>query len=341
MQEFKKIDFRVARDVGQVYNTAFLFLRQNRVVLFKSITYYIMPFILVAAFLVFSGIADFFSVISKGIEGNITPFVLSMVQGLVGVFFIYIAYTAYITLVYEFVYLYKNAEQPGQITHQDVWRATRKRFFKGLLNVFLWGLVVMAVSSVVAGVLYVVMIVGVLFAAIFSAPWLIFVFMVLFYILDYIVMFYVQSVTFPMVFLSAFERIDVFTALGRSFSAVNRKGNFWSAIGATFLGFSILWILHTNMVALPIGLIAGVFSFNDINPAETFDPDGAGYIVLFKVVLPLVTLAYFYTLCIYFVTQAFEILSLDEKARGAGLLERINRMGERKDVGPEFYDVSY
>lgn len=342
MKSSEKIDFRVSRDVGQVFNVSFRFMRQNRTILFKSVTYYIMPFILFAGFLIFYGIGDFFGFIIKGTAGgNLSSMLFSAGMIILGFLAIYLAYTMYITLIYEYMLLYHQREDPDTITHQEVWQATRKRFFIGLVNVFVWGVAVMLLSGAAMTVFYIFVIIGMLFGIVFSSPVIIVIAYVFMYVLQYLLMFYVQSLTFPMLFLSPFERIDVFSAFGRTFSMVNRKGSFFNAIGANILGGIVLAILHTNMVTLPIGIIAGFFAINGIEPASFLSANSIWVTVIFKGILPLFTVFYFYTMVIYLVTQAFETLNLDERLNGKGVLERISRIGTRKDVGPEYYDTEY
>lgn len=341
MTPVEKIDFRVSRDVGQVYNTAFRFMRQNKRVLFQSVTYYIMPFILVAGFLIFSGISDFIFIAAKGIDGNWVAFGLSVLQGIAGAVICYVAYTAYITLIYEFMRLYQEAENPSIITHKDVWRATRKRFWMGLVNVLVWGVLVSILSGVAGFIFYIFFFLGALLTLVFSSPIIIGVFYIIMYLVYIGVMFYLQSLSFPMVFISAIDRVDIFSAFGRTFSMVNKKGSILNALGSSFLGAAILRILHTNMVTLPIGIVAGVLAYNGVNIEQAFTTENIWFIILFKVVAPICTVLYFYTLSIYFITQAFETLNLDERYQGRGLLARIAKLGTRKDIGPEYYDITY
>lgn len=340
MTRFSKIPFRVSRDMGQVYNTTFRFLRQNRSVLFKSVTFYIMPFILLAAFLVFNGIGSIITVVSGGWEGNGWNIAFSLVQGFLGLLVGYVAYSTYITLVYEHMRLYHDAENPSAITHRDVWKATRKRFFIGFANVLLWGILVSTLTGAVFVLFYICLVISVGVSLLFDSPWLIVVMYVLLYLIEYAAVLYIQMFTFPMIFISAIERVDIFTAFGRSFSMVNRKRNFWNAAGVTLVGILIMFILRYNLVSFPIAILAGIFKYMNLDPAQ-FEPGGVLFSLIFKVFLPLFTLLYFYTFTVYLVAEGFEALSLDERVNAKGLLDKIDKLGTYRDAGPEFYEVTY
>lgn len=335
-----KIQFRVSRDMGQVYNTSFRFLRQNRSVIFKSVTFYIMPFILLAAFLVFNGVGSIITVASGGWDGNGWNIAFSVVQGLFGLVIGYLAYATYITLVYEYMRLYHLADDPAGITHREVWKATRKRFFIGFANVLVWGVLVATLTGVVFVLFYICLAVSVAFSMVLNSPWIIVVAYVLLYLVEYALMLYIQMFTFPMIFISAMERVDIFTAFGRSFSMVNRKGNFWNAAGVTLVGILILFILRYNVIAFPTALLAGIFEYLSLDAAQ-FEPGGIWFMLLFRVFLPLFTLLYFYTFTVYLVAEAFEALSLDERVNAKGLLAKIDKLGTYRDTGPEFYEVTY
>lgn len=339
MTTYEKIQFRRSRDMGQVYNTSFRFIRQNRSVLFRSITFYIMPFILVAAFLIFNGIGDLIGTVSGGADGNWVSIAFSVVQGLAGLVIGYVAYATYITLVYEYMRLYQEAEDPRTVTHRDVWKATRKRFFIGFANVLVWGVLVSALTGVVVVLFYVCLAVALFLSALFDAPWIIVIMYLLLYLIEYSLILYIQVFTFPMLFLSAMERVDIFTAFGRSFSMVNRKRNLWNAVGVTLVGGLILFILR-YITFFPISLVAGFFAYFNLNEADLL-PGGIWFSLIFKVLLPFFTLLYFYSFTVYLVAEGFETLSLDERVNAKGLREKIDKLGTYRDSGPEYYEVSY
>jgi hypothetical protein len=339
MADRQKIAFRVARDTTQVYNTAFRFVRQNRSVLFQSVTLYIMPFVLVAAILIFSASAGLVTTFYGGVKDNWLSIGFSVLQLFFGVLVGYVAYATYITLVYEYMRLYHEAENPFSITHRDVWKATRKRFFVGFAHVLVWGVLVGALTGAVFVIFYIFLILGALLSIALSSPWLIAVLYLLLYLVEFSLILYIQVFSFPMLFLSAFERMDIFTAFGRSFSMVNRRQNFWNAVGVTFLGGLIMYILR-YITLFPLGLLAGVFAYFSLSPQDLI-PGGIWFNVLFKVVLPFLTLVYFYTFIFYFVAEAFEATSLDERVRAPGLMAKVEKMGTYRDRGPEFYEASY
>lgn len=340
MNIHEKINFRMSRDVGQVYNTAFKYMRQNQGVLFKSITYYAMPFILAGGFVFFNGMSDFITVLSNGVEGNWIVFGLAFLQFFFGVILIWVAYTMYITSIFGHMKLYHESEDPRTITHQHVWKAVRQHFFMTLLNVLLRVFIILILFF---AVLFIYSILNFIFtiASITLGPTILGVVMVLVFFIFLFGCFYVQMITAPMLFMTVFNKVDIFTSFARCFSIINRSYNFWNALGAFFLVFIILTVLHANLVSLPIGIIVGFFQFNGIDAEGLFEPGGFWFSVLFRVVFPLFTLLYFYTLSIYFITQAFEIMSLDERVNGKGLAEKINKLGTTKDVGPEYYDMMY
>ncbi len=339
MTERQKIPFRIPRDTTQVYNTAFGFVRQNRKVLFQSVTFYIMPFILVAAILIFGAGGGLVTTIYGGVKGNWLSIGFSVVQILFGLLIAYVAYATYITLIYEYMRLYHEAEDPFSITHREIWKATKKRFFVGFAHVLVWGVITGTLTGAVFVLFYIFLILGALISIALNSPWLIAVVYFLLYAVEYSLILYIQVFSFPMLFLSAFERIDIFTAFGRSFSMVNRRQNFWNAVGVTFLGGLIIYILR-YITLMPLGILGGVFAYLSLSPNDLL-PGGIWFNVLFKVVLPFLTLVYFYSLVFYFVAEAFEATSLDERVRAQGLLAKIDKLGTYRDTGPEHYDVSY
>jgi len=341
MTPTEKINFRVARDVGQVYNTTFRFIRQNKAILLKSITYYIMPFILVAAFLIFNGIGDLVGLAVAGsMDGNWLVFGLSIMQGIFGLIIGYLAYATYITMIYEYMKLYHETEDPDIITHQMVWKATRKRFFIGFANVLVWGILVSALTGAIFVIFYIFIFIGALLSMAFNSPIFLVIFYGCLYLTEYFLLFYIQVATFPMIFISSMERVDIFTAFGRSFSMVSKKRNFWNAMGAAFVGMLILLILRYNVLGVPIGIITAIISTNTAD-ISTLAPGTIWFNLIFKVIAPLFTLLYFYCFIIYFIGEAFETLSLDERVNAKGLLAKIDKLGTNKDSGPEFYEAVY
>lgn len=340
MKPFEKINFRVFRDVGQIYNTSFKYMRQNRIVLFKSITYYVMPFILVGAFVFFNGIFDFITIFDKGTEGNWLAIGMAILQDVLGLLLIWISYTIYTALVYEHMLMYHESPNPETITHQQIWKATRKRFFPNLLNTFVQfiaSIFIMWAASFIIGIVSMILLAISAFLGAIGISIMTFIIVVL----AFFAFFYLSTNISPMIFVSIFHRVDIFTAFARCFSIVHRKYNFWKALGAFFLLVVILSVLHTNLVTLPIGIVMGIIEYNGIDAEGILATDSIGFAILFRVIFPVFSLLYYYTLSIFFITQGFTMLSLDEPVGGKGLMEKITKMGTYKDVGTEYYDVMY
>ena len=329
----------MARDTGQVYNTTFRFIRQNKGILVKSITYFIMPFVLIASFLISNSIGEIISIFVNGIDGNWITFFIYLVQILFGALTGYLAYSGYITLIYEFMRLYHEAADPRTITLADVWKATRKRFLIGFANVLLWGVIVSVFTGMVYFFFYFLMIIGVFLGAALNSTVLMAVFYITVVLIEYVVIIYIQVTTFPMIFISAFERVDIFTAFGRSFNLVNRKRNFLNAFGVTITGGLILFILR-YIAILPATIIIGIIGFNSLD-ASDMEPGGIGFMLLFKVLIPVLTLLYYYSFMVFLIAEGFETTSLDERLNAKGLLNKVDKLGTHKDSGPEFYEVSY
>lgn len=331
-----KLEFMQSRDLGQIFNSTFRFIRQNRKVLFRTITTLAMPFSLTAIGLYLFG----FYLIFKADE-DVTYILFGYLNIGLGALIFFIGSLFFTSSIFEFINLYRDAEDHTKIRVKDVWNNIRKNFWKWVANILVWGIL----SGVFLSVGYLVMLVfaGIgmgMMAAINSVAPLI-IFMTLGYLAFFIVIAYIQSIGIPIFFISSYENRDVFQAMGKAFQLMHSKGNFWKGLWTTFVGNMVQYIL-TYALTVPITIVLGVVSFNI---AETYgsniDNESTVILVMISVFTPLYYMALEYSMAIYLISQAFKTGDLNERYYGSNILARIQKMGTYSDLGPEHYTKSY
>lgn len=332
-----KLEFMQSRDLGQVFNSTFRFIRQNRRILFRTITTLAMPFSLTAIGFYLFGMYLIFKA-----EEDLKFILFGYLNIGIGALIFFIGSLFFTSSIFEYINLYRDAEDYTKIRVKDVWASVRKNFWKWVANILVWG----ALSGVFFSAAYVIMIIFVaigagLMAAMSNVAPLI-IFMVLGYLAFFFVIAYVQSIGVPIFFISSYEKKDVFPAIGKAFQLMHSKGNFWKGLWTTFVGNLVQYIL-TYALTVPVTIVLGVVAFNI---SQTYGTDFSGsestiILIVVSVFTPLYYIALEYSMAIYLISQAFKTGDLNERHYGSNILARIQKMGTYSDLGPEHYTKSY
>lgn len=332
-----KFEFMQSRDLGQVFNSTFRFIRQNRRILFRTITTLAMPFTLAAMGFYLFGFYLLFKM-----EESISYLLFGYMNIGIGALIFFIGSLFFTSSVFEFINLYRDSEDYTKIRVRDVWNNIRKNFWKWVANILVWG----ALSGVFFSAAYIVMLVfmGIgmgLTAALGSAGPLI-IFIILGYLAFFFVLAYIQSIGIPIFFIASYEKKDVFQAMGKAFQLMHAKGNFWKGLWTTFVGNLVQYII-TYALTVPVTIVLAVVAFNI---TQTYGTDFSGeesmiLLIVVSIFTPLYYIAMEYSLAIYLISQAFKTGDLNERHYGTNILARIQKMGTYSDLGPEHYTKSY
>lgn len=335
MKNTEKIHFNQYRDIGQIFNSTFSFIRQNFSVLFKTITLVSLPIIILAASIIILGIYTIF----KNLE-SVSAILFSVFYFIIAGLILIAGLVLFIGSIFEFLVLYKEADDYTKITTRDIWKRVRKNFWSWLGKIIIWSVISGTLSSVFSSIFFLLMIPGVALGIAINNP----IVMVLSTILSYAVIFicsaYVQSIGIPIFYLSSYDKKELFPAIGKAFQLMHSKGNFWKGIFATLIGNAVQYIL-TYSFMVPVSILLGVLAFNyygtDIEQISSTN----NFYIFFTIIFALYYIAILYSTVIYFISQSFKTGDLNERTFGTNILERIKQMGTKRDLDEEFHKASY
>lgn len=280
-----RIEFRKAREFGEIINDTFTFIKQNFKPLLK-VFIYLCGFFIVAGMI--AAIAQQLGIV-KSIRnpGGLAAFSRANIFSIRYLFVLIFAlanYTATIVAVLSYIALYiKNDNTPPTV--EEVWAYFKYYFFR-----------------VLGGNLFVSFFFGICFVAC---------------IIPGIYVFPAMSLFFPIMIL---ENASIGYSFSRGFKLV--KDFWWPTAGAIF----IVWIITyatTSMASLPALLLTmfGVFGAGSagLSDAIVIVTTIIQYLCQVFMIIPVIGI----TLC-YF--------NLLERQENAGLLDRIDKLGENKEA---------
>ncbi len=306
-QTHEAIEFRQARDAGDVLNITFQFLRQNVVKLGKSLLFYVAPVMALATALSTQFQSSMFDPdsligVNLGLLGVV--YFLSLLVSVMGV-----------TVVYGYIMLYQDYGPDG-FDLRDVWHMAMVRFFR-ILGTMLF-LMFLVFVGYIAMVIPMVLIIaaGSAFGgagtvgAILVSVLLVFAFLAL---IAYFAV--ILSLIFPM---RMREPIGVWAATGRCFKLV--KNNWWATFAVLFVAF-LIYLVLSIAVGLPYYMLYFSGGFMTL---EGGGPPVSGLLVALSVVAS-VGGALLYSVPL--TATAFQYFSLVERKERTGLMGRIDAVG--------------
>lgn len=337
MNPSNKINFTELRDIGQIYNSTFSFVRQNKGLIFKSITAIVMPFILLGAiFIMYSG----FMLIKSFDEMEFMTIASYWLLIMVGVLFVGIGGINFLATNFELIEIYKESDDYTKINLSDVWKRVKANFWTWLGRIIVWGIFSSTLSSI-AYILALIFFLPASFVTTLGGSFVIgIILMIIGYIVMIILMAYVQSIGVSIFYISSSQNKDIIQAIGKAFQLMHTKGNFWKGIFATLTGNAVQYIL-TYTIMFPFSIILLLIGANF---TEYFDgasiQENKIVLIAFAVFLPLYYITILYSSCIYLIAQAFKTDDLNERTFGANILKRIQQMGKKESTNhsnPESY----
>lgn len=306
MQSDEAIEFRQARDAGDVLNITFQFLRQNGVKLGKSLLFYVAPAMALATALNTQLQAEMLDPDS----------VFGVNLGLLGLVYLLglLASVLAVTVVYGYIILYQDYGPDG-FDLKDVWHVTRVRFLRILGTMFF--LIFLGILAYMILAIPMALLIGAaatLGGAGAVGAILITILLVLFF-LGFIAYFAVPlSLIFPM---RMRESVGAWEATARCFKLV--KNYWWTTFAVLFVAFLVYLVL-----SIAVGLPYYIMSFSGgLMTLEGDGPPVTGMLIFFSVIAS-VGGALLYSVPL--TATAFQYFSLVERKERTGLLERIDAM---------------
>ena len=152
MDRADRIEFREIRNVAEILNVTFDFLRQNFRLLAKALLRFALPPVLVAVIVFSYFFVDLINVAidgSLGEEEAISRFLLLFLVTMLGGLLLAVGFTLLTCIVHVFARLY--LERTGEaFTLEDIWRGTREIFWMVFGTMFGLGIVIFILSVLAA-----------------------------------------------------------------------------------------------------------------------------------------------------------------------------------------------
>ena len=296
MEPQQKIDFYQTRDLGDKINVTFQFLRQNFGPLFKCLLYIAGPISLITG--IAAGIYQA-TLLSTTMGASTDPFDFTTIisQGGVTSLLSLLATSVVITVVYEYLVLYMQANTLTTPTVSEVWERTKQDVLKVLLGVI--------VVSILVSIGFVFLIVpGFILLAALS-----FIFIIMIK-----------------------ERLSFGDAFSRCFSLVS--GHYLSTLGL-ILVVVILQSIISLILVFPFTLVTGAGIFFSGSEDIMAQQSSGFYQILFIIGQVLSSFISQLLYAILLVAIAFQYANLVEKKESTGLMESVNTMGERRIADDE------
>ncbi len=291
MQNNVPVNFREVRDLGQIVNATFRFLKQEWRPLFRAIALLCVPFAVVGGFLAGGSMVG---LQTAGLQTNTDPFSVFnamktvMLGVLPGYLLLAVGYVLLISLVHEYLRLYYSGQHRSTSTGELIKQAL------GQVGPYLG-------ASIISWLLLVV---GLM---LFFFPF-----------------FYAWAVLSLAYAAHAMERTGGSGAITRSYNLV--KGDFWPTLGL-LLVIGIIQYLLMLVVQLPALILNVVVSFNsglkmlDDNSTVLDYPTWYGAFTAFATALQWCAMMLVYTVVATCMTLKY--FSRVEEKEGQGLQEKI------------------
>ncbi|MCW3084533.1 MAG: hypothetical protein JWP12_1899 [Bacteroidetes bacterium] len=305
----EKINYRVARDFGETFNISIKFLRQNFKLFFQSVVFIAGPFLLLSAIASAFYQADALAQLSTGRANIFAQFGTMYFVYLIAASFSNLALTGTV-FAYMLVYSEKG---PGNFSVNDVarrlWASAGGLIIVFLLFTFLIGLAVGFLVIVFAGVIQSSPVLAVLLGLCLFVGMLLLMPPLIWQL--------------SVVYLVKMQDNDIpFDAYGKTRQVM--KGNYWRTWLLTVCTFLTIGIASFAF-AIPQAVYRWIVMYTAARQGGSMGETSVTFLII-------VTLCTFGTTLIYsvlYVISGFHYYSLAEKKDGAGLMERINEIGQK------------
>ena len=318
----KKIEYRQRRDFGQVMSAAFLFIRHNFRYLLRHLLFIVGPFALVGTILV----SLLWLSMARGINAGID------VTGLFGSVFttILVYFISFMTsivmmlgVVYEYIIMYPEAGI-GEITTRQLWRGALRDFWR---NLFILIGAYFVMICLAFGLLTIETIIGGILSSVFISlfsmgsigSFIGGVLLILVFVFTTVVL---ATIFFMVTFISMFERVNVFNAIGRFFNILGKK--WWQTFALQFISILIAYSLFF-LVYIPV-IVFQLFQDFLLQPSGRLLAFVS--IFIFGILFVLVAL---FSFSINLIVTAFQYFTLVENKEFIGLSEALNHLGSERE----------
>jgi hypothetical protein len=315
----EKIEFKQARDFGEVFNTSILFVKENFKPLFFGLLLIAGPFVLVGSVLpILINLKLTSGGFNIGMENSDFLYQLGA-STLVNVASSLIGGVMVVGVVYEYILLYMEGDLPV-IRTSDLWKAIRSDFFQLLGNM---------VGTFLAYIFGL----GILSFILFSlfAQMGIFITVIGFLVLMGVWVYSYVPISLVLI-LNLHERVGLFNAIYRCFVLI--KGHWWETFGllvvcAIFMfGISLVSLIPLSLFTYSTDLLT--------NPGSSLSIT----VVIGLLTGIMFTLATVLVFGLYLTITAFQYFNLLERKDSTGLLERIQNIGTPEPISKktDFYE---
>jgi hypothetical protein len=314
----EKINFRQDRDFGETFNVTVKFIRQNFKHFFGTLILIAGPFILISA-------------IAAGVNQAYTLGMLRSLSiedfgyGRYGIiFFIYIAFAILATIVSAstcFAYMILYSERgPGNFKTSEVGNLVFKNIGKLFITLIVLLLMFAPIIAIFAGISYVVI----------SSKLLVLI------IGYYLMLLAGIAILLPnLVWLSSAVYLAAMLEKKTGVSAIKRslelmRGNYWWTWLIMFCAVIALYVL-VIIFSLPQIVYQLVITFSHVRGNLEDPGSSAPFVIITAVCTFLATIVF----SIIHILSGFHYYSLAERKDGAGLLSRIDEIGNTADTNVE------
>ncbi|MDH4058192.1 MAG: hypothetical protein OEU76_05480 [Cyclobacteriaceae bacterium] len=321
MESFNPIEFQQTRDFSKKINTTFEFLKQNFKPLFKSILFIAGPPMLIGSVLAGGLYSDYFGFIGKMGQNQGNPDFITDSLGspllwleiAMALLFMFASGVMIISVVYNYMLEYQ-AKRSNEIEVNDIWNRVRDT-----LPMYIGTVLLYWVMFIAAYLLVVLIIVG----AATVSPFLAFLVGVAVFIgLVYCII--TLSLLF---FIRAYEKIDFFESVTRSFFLIRDK--WWSTFGLLFiLGLVQSTIASLFLIPWYINFFVSMMHNIEGNP---FQESSVFSELINNIFMTLYFIVSFLLYSLPLTALAFQYLNLVELKEAKGLLSKIENIGQPDD----------
>jgi hypothetical protein len=287
------VNFKQQRDFGEVFNATFAFIGQEFKPLGKALLYYVLPILIIAAFLsvlVSIGQQKYLHSFQAG-SADITanPFAAmgsTLKYSLLSMLVYLLAFSALRCTIYGYIKVYVEKGK-DQFTTEDIWSEIKK-FILPVLG-----------TSIVIGLL-----IGVGFVfCIIPGIWL--------------------GISLSAIYIAMiYEGKGMGDAFNRSFNLT--KQDWWTTLGIIFVSYIIVYILSIIMAvpAVLMGLKSFFTAFKDLQ-----SPVEMNFSTTFYIINSITSLVTYILFTIPFIAIAFQYFNLLEMKEKPSLKEKIEQIG--------------
>lgn len=324
--KIEPIEFLKMRDIGEVLSLTFRFIRDYFKPLMLGILFLVLPFYILGTILMISALDG----ITPGVsEVETTSSIWSM---MIAILFLAMGTVMIITYVNELIYfVYSNPDKQVP-SIWEIWNLTRRYFFWNLLHMIVWFIVCWMFLMSVYLVFFLLITIGIAGVALGGVA--IAVIMIILAVLAmFFVMLYTVSATVPMFFIATCEKINIFSALSRSFSLLHvSKIGFINSLLTNLLVVIIITIISSNIL-MPVLIIEGFIGYNS-GSSNPFSEQGT----LIKVFYGVTYLISPFVYMIPLISNAMNYFNLRERLDAPGLKKRISLIGQQTDFDIQQYE---